>query len=373
MAIDPSIALGFKGVDIGELMARQQNAELRRIQLENERMKMDESRAEKEAYGQIFGGGPNANGSMSLGGAMSHPNLGSLARVNPEAAMKVQQYFNTLDEHSRKREEAKWKAAAPLLVRMRQMPYEQRRAFIQSASPVLMGNGWSSEELSSFDPTDQNVDAISAAAMTVNEVVDSQKMNWHPIGENGSFATDQFGNPVGSGNPFAPQGQPQGHGTPQGGGSLNDVFGALIQQESGGRAGIRGQQTDYGVPLGRTQLLPKTAREMATKLGVPWRPELLTGTSPEASAYQEKLGRAYFDEGLAKYGGDVERALKYYHGGPNENLWGPRTRAYAKSILARVRKTNNPNDVRAKAEAAIRAGADPEKVRQRAAALGVTL
>lgn len=369
MAIDPSIPLKIMLPNFLEDEVRRQqilSAEQGRRLREQE---MEERRAEREAYGQIFSGGD------SVGGAMSRPSqqsLGALARVNPEAAMKVQQYFNTLDERGRKREEAKWKAAAPILVRMKQMPYEQRRQFLQSAAPVLMGNGWSSEELSSFDPTDQNVEAISSAAMTVNEVVDSQKIDWHPIGENGSFATDQLGNPTGSGNPFAPQGQQPQSGQPTSG-TLNDVFGALIQQESGGQAGIRGQQTAYGVPLGRTQLLPKTGQEMAAKLGLPWRPELLEGSTPEASAYQDKLGRAYFDEGLQKSGGNIERALMYYHGGPDQGKWGPKTRTYAKAVLARARKSNNPDDVRAKAQAAIQAGADPEAVRQRAAALGVTL
>jgi hypothetical protein len=113
------------------------------------------------------------------------------------------------------------------------------------------------------------------------------------------------------------------------------LFSGLIGQESGGRAGIRGQPTRYGTPLGMTQLLPDTAREMASKLGVPWRPELLTGDTPEAAEYQQQLGEAYLREGLSKYGGDPAKALMYYHGGPNERLWGPKTRGYASSILGR--------------------------------------
>jgi soluble lytic murein transglycosylase-like protein len=230
----------------------------------------------------------------------------------------------------------------------------------------LIANGWTPQELQSFDPTDQNVDALSSAAMTVNEVISGQTLKWNPIGENGSFATDQFGNPVGAGNPFAPQ-------TPQPQPNNDAVFGALIQQESGGQAGIKGPKTVYGVPLGKTQMLPGTAQEMASKLGLPWRPDLLTAKTPEAAAYQEKLGRAYFDEGLQKYGGDAEKALMYYHGGPDESLWGPKTRTYAKSVLARVKSKADPASVRQKARAAIAAGADPEAVRERAAALGVTL
>lgn len=84
-----------------------------------------------------------------------------------------------------------------------------------------------------------------------------------------------------------------------------------------------------------TQLLPGTAREMAGKTGVPWRPEMLTGRTPEAGAYQEQLGRAYFNEGLQKTG-NLRDALRYYHGGPNRKLWGPKTNTYADTILGRL-------------------------------------
>jgi hypothetical protein len=110
------------------------------------------------------------------------------------------------------------------------------------------------------------------------------------------------------------------------------VWSAMKQRESGGRPGVIGPQTPYGRAQGLTQMLPATAREMAQKLGVPWRPELMTGKTPEAAAYQEQLGRAYYEEGLAKYGGDPAKAAAYYHGGPNERLWGPKTQEYARAV-----------------------------------------
>lgn len=134
----------------------------------------------------------------------------------------------------------------------------------------------------------------------------------------------------------APVSTPSYGGTPSAGLSPDNVWRASIQQESGGRPGVRGQPTQYGTALGMTQMLPATAREMAGKIGVAWRPDLLTGTSAEAAAYQERLGRAYFDEGLNKYGGNVEKAVMYYHGGPNENLWGPKTRAHTNAVLTRA-------------------------------------
>lgn len=82
-------------------------------------------------------------------------------------------------------------------------------------------------------------------------------------------------------------------------------------------------------------MLPETAREMAAKVGLPFRPELLTGTSRTAAEYQKRLGKAYFEEGLAKTG-NLRDALHYYHGGPDRSLWGPKTRSYANSVLARL-------------------------------------
>jgi len=84
-----------------------------------------------------------------------------------------------------------------------------------------------------------------------------------------------------------------------------------------------------------TQMLPETAKEMAGKLGLPWRPNLLRGTSPEAAEYQKRLGRAYLEEGLARTG-NVRDALHYYHGGPNRQQWGPKTRAYASGVIGRL-------------------------------------
>lgn len=84
------------------------------------------------------------------------------------------------------------------------------------------------------------------------------------------------------------------------------------------------------------QVLPATAREMADKLGLPYRPEMLTGKTPDAAAYQRRIGEAYLREGMAKTG-NLRDALRYYHGGPDRRQWGPKTNAYAASIMERLR------------------------------------
>lgn len=114
------------------------------------------------------------------------------------------------------------------------------------------------------------------------------------------------------------------------------VFEALILQESGGRPGIAGQPTEYGTAWGASQMLDGTAQQMAAKLGVPWNAAMMRDKSPQGLEYQKTLGRAYFEEGMEKYGGDVSKALMYYHGGPDESKWGPKTRAYVGQVLNRL-------------------------------------
>lgn len=114
-----------------------------------------------------------------------------------------------------------------------------------------------------------------------------------------------------------------------------DILPHLIQQESGGRAGVSGPQTQYGQAQGMTQVLPATAQGVAKRLGVPWRPDLMSGKTEAAANYQRAIGQGYLEEALDKTG-NVSDALKYYHGGPNRRLWGPKTNAYSAGILRRL-------------------------------------
>lgn len=123
---------------------------------------------------------------------------------------------------------------------------------------------------------------------------------------------------------------------PAGGADVASLMPHLIAQESGGDGNAIGPTTRWGQAMGSTQMLMATAEEMARKLGVPWNPSLMRGDTPRAMEYQHQLGQAYLQEGLDKYGGDPEKALMYYHGGPDEKLWGPKTRAYASEVLGRA-------------------------------------
>jgi soluble lytic murein transglycosylase-like protein len=107
----------------------------------------------------------------------------------------------------------------------------------------------------------------------------------------------------------------------------------MTQVESHGNGAAVGPQTKYGRALGSTQLMPDTARAMAQKLGVAFRPDLLRSNDPAALRYQRALAMAYLQEGYDKTG-SLEDALHYYHGGPDRSLWGPKTSAYASHVLS---------------------------------------
>jgi soluble lytic murein transglycosylase-like protein len=87
--------------------------------------------------------------------------------------------------------------------------------------------------------------------------------------------------------------------------------------------------------LGSTQLMPETAREMAGKLGLPFRPDMLKSNDRAALNYQRSLAGAYLKEGLDKTG-NLTDALHYYHGGPDRSMWGRLTKAYADAVLNRL-------------------------------------
>jgi soluble lytic murein transglycosylase len=106
---------------------------------------------------------------------------------------------------------------------------------------------------------------------------------------------------------------------------------AVTRQESHGDGMARSSKG----ALGSTQLEPGTAQEMAQKLGLPFRPDMLQSNDPAAKAYQRALGQAYLQQGYDETG-NVADALRYYHGGPNRSMWGPKTQAYAQNVLGRL-------------------------------------
>ena len=113
---------------------------------------------------------------------------------------------------------------------------------------------------------------------------------------------------------------------------------AIIGQESGGRYGVPNAEGSGAMGVG--QVMPETARALSARLGLPYRPDLMAGTGPEARAYQDKITDAAVREAWQAGGSgrDPRTAALYYHGGSNRDIWGPKTRRYADEVLARTRR-----------------------------------
>lgn len=110
---------------------------------------------------------------------------------------------------------------------------------------------------------------------------------------------------------------------------------AIIGQESGGRYGVRNAQGSGAMGIG--QVMPATARTLAGRIGLPYRPDLMTGNNEQARAYQDAITEAAVREAWEAGNGDLNTAAMYYHGGSDRGKWGPKTRSYAEQVLARMR------------------------------------
>lgn len=97
------------------------------------------------------------------------------------------------------------------------------------------------------------------------------------------------------------------------GGSSGDLFGRIIQQESGGQQfGSDGKPlTSSKGAIGIAQVMPATAPEAAQLAGLPWNP----GKYRNDPAYNLALGKAYFEKQLSDFG-DPALAAAAYNAGP---------------------------------------------------------
>lgn len=110
---------------------------------------------------------------------------------------------------------------------------------------------------------------------------------------------------------------------------------SIIDQESGGRYGVP-NATGSGA-MGVGQVMPDTAKALAARIGLPYRPDLMGATHPAARQYQDAITEAAAREAWTATHGDPRQASMYYHGGSNRDIWGPKTRRYADEVLARMR------------------------------------
>ena len=97
-----------------------------------------------------------------------------------------------------KQAERKNKAIANYAFNMQEIPKEQRAAYLQTAAPQLLANGWTHEEIAGLDLSDTGVNNMISYVISPEERIKMQKLDRHMQMDGTSFATDYMGRIVGT-------------------------------------------------------------------------------------------------------------------------------------------------------------------------------
>lgn len=85
--------------------------------------------------------------------------------------------------------------------------------------------------------------------------------------------------------------------------------------ETAGEKSAPGSVSPKGA-AGVMQVIPATAKATAKELGIDYKPELMSGTTPEAIAYQRQIGEGYSSSLMRQFGGNAVVASAAYNAGP---------------------------------------------------------
>lgn len=346
--VDNTIALQARAprmLSYGELMAGRDQEMARRNALA-----MQQAQMQQNAMAQQKARATEA----AMAGATSLVNAGDFAGAEKQYGLgagnlDVHKAIAGLQDEHRALLQSRFAAAAPVAIQALQEPdLGKRTALIQAAAPMLTQNGWKPEEIAQFQPTDQALTGIINNARTVGDALkqyDKQNEAYTLTPGSARFVGGkQIANvpqlekvqylkqPDGSYIPVPVNMSPTGHAPSGGALSVDALRGAIVAQESKGNYGAVSPKG----ALGAYQLMPPTAKSLAGRLGLPWQPELMTANTPEAKQYQDALGGAAIQEAINASGGDLTTAAKYYHGGSNRAVWGPKTEQYARDIAGRM-------------------------------------
>lgn len=116
----------------------------------------------------------------------------------------------------------------------------------------------------------------------------------------------------------------------------------FVAQESGGDYTARNAETGA---MGAYQIMPETGRALAQRLGLGWRPDMMSKDDPASRRYQDALGAAAIQEAIDASNGNPEDVFSYYYGGSNRANWGPRTSQYTMEMMDRIGGVRGGGDV----------------------------
>ena len=120
---------------------------------------------------------------------------------------------------------------------------------------------------------------------------------------------------------------------------MGDIFSTAAEQYGVPRRlllAIGQQESGLNPNVGDSHIAPAVGNERATGM-MQIKPSTAKdlGVDPSDPS-QAVIGAArYLRQGFDKFG-NWDDATRFYHGGPNQRLWGPKTNAYADAILGRL-------------------------------------
>ena len=282
-----------------------------------------------------------------IGAYFSQPDIGAARKQALQAGeIDVAKELASMDDDTRKRAIDEAKAAAPFAYEALQFKTpEERRAYGQSVAPQLAAIGITPDELANFDWSDAALNGIINIGQTLEQRREMDRVKWHTDPYGGSFPVDYWGRDVREGQPGsggatarpvgAPPAAPPEATAEMGGIKYVPVPGA--KQTSGYRSAADNKRVDG---VSNSYHLSDRARDFVPGPGM---------TMAELHA-EMKAANPHLD---------VINEGDHVHIEPKEGG--------ARSPVLQA------EDIRAKAHAAIAKGANPEEVRARAAAMGVSL
>jgi hypothetical protein len=162
-------------------------------------------------------------------------------------------HLEKMDDDSRGKVAAFYKAAAPIAYQMRQTKDPaQRKALLEAARPQLLATGVSPDAIDNFDVSnDQALDGLIAANSTVDQLIERGRITWHQQGEQPSFATNYMGEPIGSQNPYRQGASPSPQPAPAAQGGFDAAVAHVLGNEGGYSASdMNGAPVNFGINQG---------------------------------------------------------------------------------------------------------------------------
>lgn len=309
---------------------RDQQMQIQQQQAARQQMQFDQSQQARGSLADLINS-RGANGAYDTKG----PAFQNYAKADPEGAFSM---LGKLDEQQHaqaaKRVEAIGQAA---LLADTPEKWDQAVGWLSQVYPEI------SQYKGQFSPQVRQA-AIAAAGQAKAYLEQTKPVS---VGPGTHLVDPSTGKPIFSA-PFKPEHITVGEGQKvieyqPGGGQSGQSSSAdlsveglrphFVAQESSGNYSAVNRETGA---MGAYQVMPQTGQALAGQLGLPWHPELMTASTPEAKAYQDKIGGAAIQEAVTAGGGDPGKTFSYYYGGPDQSKWGPRTRQYASEMTARL-------------------------------------